>query len=207
MARSKELYEPEDIDTLFSEDDEYDSGDEDGDGGAHYDYNVYNPTLNSPNLPGQGLEGPVDEDDGIKYDYNIYNPTIRSNRPLPGQKQLLESALPRHVPQIVINSTEEESDDDVINVLPQEVPPVYGDDDEDFIVFNDTDASDNPALDVDTSPHVNPSFLAASQQEPSLFGSFLEEAQDGEDTILLDSRARVGSLEDERVSKDQLLAR
>ncbi|KAG9528364.1 hypothetical protein KCU93_g4392, partial [Aureobasidium melanogenum] len=207
MARSKELYEPEDIDTLFSEDDEYDSGDEDEDGGAHYDYNVYNPTLNSPNLPGQGLEGPVDEDDGIKYDYNIYNPTVRSNRPLPGQKQLLESALPRHVPQIVINSTEEESDDDVINVLPQEVPPVYGDGDEDFIVFNDTDASDNSALDVDTSPHANPSFLAASQQEPSLFGSFLEEAQDGEDTILLDSRARVGSLEDERVSKDQLLAR
>ncbi|KAH0342823.1 hypothetical protein KCU81_g5493, partial [Aureobasidium melanogenum] len=207
MAGSKELYEPEDIDNLYSEDDEYDSGDEDDEEGARYDYDVYNHTLNPPRLPDQGLEGSVDEDDGIKYDYNIYNPTIRSNIPLPGQKALLESALPRDVPQIIINSTEDESDEDVINVIPKDAPSVYADGDEDFIVFNDTDADDNSALDVDTSPHANSSFLAASQNEPSLFGSFLEEAQDGEDTILLDSRARVGSLEDERVSKDQLLAR
>jgi hypothetical protein len=153
-----------------------------------------------------GYEDEVgDEDDGIHYDYNVYNPTIRSDVPLPGQRKLLESALPRHVrvPQIIIDSTEgrshdseEESDDDVTNVLPPTSPPVYENNDEDLIVFADTDASDNSPPEIDRS-----------QKEPSLFGSFLEEAQDGEDTILLDSRARVGSLEDERVSKDQLLAR
>ncbi|KAK6001111.1 hypothetical protein QM012_003194 [Aureobasidium pullulans] len=207
MARSKEIYEPEDIDILFSEDDEYDSGDEDEEGGVQHDYNVYNPNLGSPKLPGQELKGQIDEDDEIKYDYNIYNPTIRSNRSLPGQRPLLESALPRDVPQIIIDSTEETTDDDVIKVLPPKSPSIYGNGDEDLIVFADTDASDNSALDVDITPHDNSSLLATSSQEPSLFGSFLEEAQGGEDTILLDSRARVGSLEDERVSKDQLLAR
>lgn len=207
MAESKLYAEPEDLDHLFSEDDEYDSGDEDEEGGAHYDYHVHNPYPNYPKLPGQALEGHDDEDDGIKYNYNIYNPTIRSNRPLPGRKELLESALPRDVPQIIIESTEDATDDDVINVLPQKVPSVYDNADEDYIVFADTDVSDNSVLDVDTSPHNNSSLLATSHQEPSLFGSFLEEAQDGKDTILLDSRARVGSLEDERVSKDQLLAR
>lgn len=206
MAKSRVLSEPEDLDHLFSEDDEYDSGDEDEVGGAHYDYNDYNPIPNSSNLPGQVLEGHGDEDDGIKYNYNIYNPTLRSDRRLPGREALLESALPRDVPQIIIDTTEDATDDDVINVLPQRVPSAYGNNDEDYIVFADTDASDNSAIDLDTSPHNNSSLLATSHQEPSLFGSFFEEAQDGEDTILLDSRARVGSLEDERVSKEQLLS-
>ncbi|CAD0098960.1 unnamed protein product [Aureobasidium mustum] len=205
LARLKEpINEPEDIDHFYSDGSEYDSGDEDEEDGVH------NPALASPHLPGQGLEPSIDEDDGIKYDYNIYNPTIRSDRLPAGRKPLLESALPRNLPQIVIDTTEEITDDDddgVINVLPQEAPPVYDNGDEDLIIFADTDASDNSALDIDTSPHANSSFLATSREEPSLFGSFLEEAQDGEDTILLDSRARVGSLEDERVSKDQLLAR
>jgi hypothetical protein len=152
-----------------------------------------------------------DADDGIHYDYNIYNPTLRSDLPLPGQRTLLESALPRHVnvPQIIIDGTEEEgSDDDVINVLPPTNPPIYGNGDEDLIVFADTDPSDNDALDVDhTDDYASSSLIGTSHKEASLFGSFLEEAQDGEDTILLDSRARVGSLEDERVSKEQLLAR
>ncbi|KAI4797434.1 hypothetical protein E4T44_11970 [Aureobasidium sp. EXF-8845] len=157
-----------------------------------------------------------DEDDGIHYDYNVYNPTIRSDRPLPGQRTLLEGALPRHVrvPQIIIESTEgrshdfeEETDDDVINVLPPTSPPVYGNGDEDLIVFNDTDADDDEAPEIDHSQDSSSLLLTTSYKEPSLFGSFLEEAQDGEDTILLDSRARVGSLEDERVTKDQLLAR
>jgi hypothetical protein len=155
-----------------------------------------------------------EEDDGIRYDYNIYNPTIRSDRSLSGQRTLLESALSRHVrvPQIVIDSTEgrsdgieEETDDDVINVLPPMTPHIYGPNDEDLIVFADTDASDNEETNHSQD---NSSFLQApSHKEPSFYGSFLEEAQEGEDTILLDSRARVGSLDDERVSRDQLLAR
>ncbi|CAD0084933.1 unnamed protein product [Aureobasidium vineae] len=204
VERSTEQYDPAD---LFSEDDEYDSGDEDGESGAHYDYSVYNPTINSSKLPGQGSEGDGNEDDGIQYDYNIYNPTIRSDRPFSGRRTLLESALPRDVTQIIIDSTEGEIDDDVINVLPRPAPPVYGSGDEDLIVFADTDASDNDALDVNHAQDDNSSLLVTSFKEPSLFGSFFEEAQDGEDTILLDSRARVGSLEDERVSKEQLLAR
>jgi hypothetical protein len=177
------------------------------------DYNASD--LFSSNLSVGGSEDEEeevgDEDDGIHYDYNIYNPTIRSDRPLPGQRTLLESALSRHVrvPQIVIDSTEgrsddiDETDDDVINVLGPTTPPIYGSNDEDLIVFADTDASDN-----DNHSQDNSSFLqATSHKEPSFYGSFLEEAQEGEDTILLDSRARVGSLDDERVSKDQLLAR
>ncbi|KAI4762682.1 hypothetical protein E4T52_05251 [Aureobasidium sp. EXF-3400] len=167
-------------------------------------------------LPAYGSEDESEEeeigdaDDGIRYDYNIYNPTLRSDLPLPGQRTLLESALPRHVnvPQILIDGTEEETDDDNINVLPPTTPPIYGNGDEDLIVFADADPSDNDALDVDhTDGYASSSLLETSHKEASLFGSFLEEAQDGEDTILLDSRARVGSLEDERVSREQLLAR
>ncbi|KAI4726602.1 hypothetical protein E4T49_05613 [Aureobasidium sp. EXF-10728] len=205
---STEQYDPAD---LFSEDDEYDSGDEDEEVGAHYDYNAHNSTVSSSNLPELPFQADSDEHGGIKYDYNIYNPTVRSDRPLSGQRTLLESALPRDVPQIIIESTEEDTDDDddddVINVLPKPAPYVYGNGDEDLIVFADTDASDNDNLDVDRAQSDNSSLVPASFKEHSLFGSFFEEAQDGEDTILLDARARVGSLEDERVTKDQLLAR
>ncbi|CAD0114167.1 unnamed protein product [Aureobasidium uvarum] len=200
VEQPTEQYDPGD---LFSEDDE------DEESGAHYDFDVYNPTLNPSKQPAQVFEAYGDEYDGIKYDYNIYNPTIRSDRPISRQPTLLESALPRDVPRIIIDSTEGDTDDDsdVINVLPRPASPVYDNGDEDLIVFADTDASDNDALDVDHAQDDNSSLLVTSFKEPSLFGSFFEEAQDGEDTILLDSRARVGSLEDNRVSKDQLLAR
>lgn len=183
IARSKEQYE---IGDLFSAPIEYDSQDEYED------------------------ERIGDEDDGIHYDYNIYNPTLRSDLPLPVQRPLVGDTLSGsiHVPQIVIESTEgEESELDAINVLPPKTPPIYENNDEDHIVFASTPASDNSALDVDHTNDTPSSLLATSHKSASLYGSFLEEAADGEDTILLDSRARVGSLEDERVSKDQLLAR
>ncbi|KAH0294451.1 hypothetical protein M436DRAFT_73001 [Aureobasidium namibiae CBS 147.97] len=151
-----------------------------------------------------------DEDDGIHYDYNIYNPTLRSDLPLPVLRPLVADTLSGRitVPQIVIDSTEEdESNDVIINVLPPKTPPIYGRDDEDHIVFASTPASDNSALEIGHTDDTPSSILATSHKSASLYGSFLEEAADGEDTILLDSRARVGSLEDERVSKDQLLAR
>lgn len=183
LARQKEEYE---IGDLFSAPIEYDSQDE-----------YANDEIG-------------DEDDGIHYDYNIYNPTLRSDLPLPVQRSLVGDTLSGsiHVPQIVIESTEgEESELDAINVLPPKTPPIYGNGDEDHIVFASTPSSDNSALDIDHANDTPSSLLATSHKSASLYGSFLEEAADGEDTILLDSRARVGSLEDERVSKEQLLAR
>ncbi|THW86687.1 hypothetical protein D6D15_07200 [Aureobasidium pullulans] len=209
LAKPVDQYES---DGIFSEDDEYDSGDEDEEGGAYYNHDVHNPTFDTLETMGQVFEGEGDYDDGIEYDYSIYNPTIRSDRPLSGKETLLPSTIirqtPKKVPQIVIDSVEEEEEedeqDDVINVLPRHDTPVYGNGDEDLIVFADTDASDNDALDVDHNK--DDSSIIASNNNASIFESFFEEAIDG-DTILVDSRARVGSLEDERVTKQQLLDR
>lgn len=184
IARSKDDYDASD---LFSAPIEYDSQDE-------YEE-----------------ERLGDEDDGINYDYNIYNPTLRSDLPLPVQRPLVGDTLSGHVkvPGIVIESAEgTDSELDAINVLPPKTPPIYGVNDEDHIVFASTPASDDSAPDVDHTDGTPSSLLATPHKsDHSIYGSFLEEAADGEDTILLDSRARVGSLEDERVSKDQLLAR
>ncbi|KAI5273670.1 hypothetical protein E4T47_03230 [Aureobasidium subglaciale] len=195
------------LDGPFSEGDDYDSRDEDEEEGADYDYNVYNPIIDSRRSVEQSFDYEDEEDDGIVYDYNTYNPTIRTDRPRAPSKPLLESPMPSGIPKITIDSVEDSEDEDMITVLPRQHTPRYGPNDEDLIVFaDDTDASDNNALDTDND-HLDASSLIPSHSDHSLYNSFFEEAQEEGDTILLDSRARVGSLEDERVSKDQLLQR
>ncbi|KAI5198914.1 hypothetical protein E4T39_06548 [Aureobasidium subglaciale] len=192
------------LDGPFSDEDDYDSGDEDEEGEADCDYNFYNPTVNLPKHTGHSFD--YEEGDGIVDDYKTYNPTIRTDRPRAPSKPLLESPIPSGIPKITIDRVEDSEDEDIITVLPRQDTPKYGANDEDLIVFADTDASDNNAFDTDTD-HLDASSLIKSHDESSLFNSFFEEAQEEGDTILLDSRARVGSLEDERVSKNQLLQR
>jgi hypothetical protein len=222
LTRETERDGPEaDAEALFSETDEYDTGDEDEDEGAWYEHvdhqstiNVARPArLNAATLAAVAAAAEQEDLDKEAYDYTVYDPTIRHVKPSrPLQLRPRKYHQPRRLPtqssspnpKILVNGAE----DNVVYDRNNNTRQIYGNGDEDIIVFADTDGSDDENDHLKPDNHDNSSIHTSHQKSSSVFESFFEEAQDDQnDTILLDTRARVGSLEDERVSIAQLLAK
>lgn len=217
VSRSVDAVGFEDDSLFLDEYDEFDSGDEeegeddDAEGEHEYNYSLYNPVIRASRTQRQDYGGDEDDADEVEYDYNVYNPIIRAPWLLERQRQAQEAALARGQDdeataekiqdyEAYVNDTQEDPfyhmqpdvftsshfADDVFDAAP-------ANDDEERVVFEDVDDSD-----VESTKGYGDETVF----EPSLF-----EDAEGEESIFADIRARVGSLEDDFVSKQFLLDR